>query len=40
MTRQQFAQLFDEWQEKVCQHKPKEVVIKHVNDQFFIETQE
>lgn len=39
MTRQQFAQLFDDWQEKVCKLKPKEVIIKHENDQFSIETK-
>lgn len=39
MTRQQFAQLFDDWQEKVCKHKPKEVIIKHINDRFLIETK-
>jgi hypothetical protein len=39
MTRQQFVQLFDEWQQKVCKNKPREVIIKHVNDQFIIETK-
>ncbi len=38
MTRQQFVQLFDEWQEKVCKNKPKEVIIKHENDLVVIET--
>jgi hypothetical protein len=38
MSRQQFAQLFDDWQEKVCKYRPKEVIIKHENDQFTIET--
>lgn len=38
MTRQQFAQLFDDWQEKVCKYKPKEVTITYVNRQFNIET--
>jgi hypothetical protein len=38
VTRQQFVQLFDDWQEKVCKHKPKEVIIKYENDQFIIET--
>lgn len=40
MTREQFVQLLDEWEEKVCKHKPKEVIIKHINDQFFIETRD
>ncbi len=39
MTRDQFVQLLDDWQEKVCKHKPKEVIIKHINDQFVIETK-
>lgn len=38
MTYQQFIQLCDDWQEKVCKDRPKEVAIKYVNDQFFIET--
>lgn len=38
ILQQSFIQLLDEWQEKVCKHKPKEVIIKHLNDQFFIET--
>lgn len=40
MSREQFVQLLDEWQEKVCKHKPKEVIIKHINDQFLIETRD
>lgn len=38
MTRQQFVQLLDDWQEKVCKHKPKEVTITYDDDQFNIET--
>jgi hypothetical protein len=38
MTREQFVKLLDDWQEKVCKEKPKEVIIKHVDDQFIIET--
>jgi hypothetical protein len=38
LTRQQLVQLFDNWQEKVCKHKPKKVMIKYDNDQFIIET--
>ena len=38
ISRQQFIQLLDEWQNKVCKRKPKEVIIKHENGQFFIET--
>ena len=37
MSRQQFVKLLDEWQEKVCKTKPKEVIIKHESDIFFIE---
>lgn len=40
MSRQQFVQLFDEWLDKVCKHKPKEVIIKYINDRFFIETHD
>jgi hypothetical protein len=40
MTRQQFVQLLDDWEEKVCKLKPKRVIIKHDNDQFIIETNE
>lgn len=38
MTVKQFAQLFDEWQDKVVKLRPKEVTIKHENGRFFIET--
>jgi hypothetical protein len=40
LTRQQFVQLLDDWQEKVCKYKPKEVIIKYENDQFTIEINE
>jgi hypothetical protein len=39
MSRFQFVKLLDEWQEKVCRHQPKEVIIKHENGEFFIETK-
>jgi len=39
MTREQFIQLLDDWQEKVCKHMPKEVIIKRENGRFFIETK-
>ena len=39
MTRQQFVYLLNDWQEKVCKGTPKIVTIKHVDGQFFIETQ-
>jgi hypothetical protein len=38
VTRQQFIQLLDDWKEKVCKLKPKEVMITYDNDQFSIET--
>jgi|SRR5579862_2524739 len=38
VPRAQFIQLLDDWKEKVCEKKPKEVVIKHENGQFIIET--
>ena len=34
----QFLQLMDDWNEKVWKRKPKEVIIKHENDRFIIET--
>jgi hypothetical protein len=39
ISRQQFAKLFDEWQEKVCKASPKEVLITYENDEFVIETK-
>jgi len=38
MSRKQFVQILNNWWEKVCETKPKEVIIKHGNDQFIIET--
>ncbi|HRN77921.1 MAG TPA: hypothetical protein PLU71_01665 [Candidatus Dependentiae bacterium] len=35
-----FIKLLDDWQEKVCKLKPKEVIIKHENGEFIIETKE
>jgi hypothetical protein len=35
-----FIQLLDDWQEKVCKQMPKEVLIKHENNQFLIETKD
>ncbi len=40
MTVQQFVQLLDDWQEKVCKAKPQEVIIKHENGEFVFETKE
>ena len=40
ISRQQFVRLLDDWQEKVCKHKPKNVIIKYDNDRFFIETHD
>lgn len=39
MTRDQFIKLLDDWEEKVCKLKPKEVIIKYENDEFIIETK-
>ena len=39
LTRQQFVDIIDEWFEKVCKYKPKEVIIKHETSLFFIETK-
>ena len=38
MTVEQFVQILDDWRDKVCATKPKEVVIKYENDKFIIET--
>jgi len=38
ISTQQFLQLLDDWQEKVCNQKPKRVCIKHENNEFTIET--
>jgi hypothetical protein len=40
MSRAQLVQLLDEWQEKVCKLKPKEVIIKCENGEFSIETKD
>jgi len=40
MTTQQFVQLLDDWETKVCKVKPKEVLIKHEHGQFVIETKD
>lgn len=40
MTREQFVRLLDDWQEKVCKHKPSEVIIKHIDNKFTIETEQ
>jgi hypothetical protein len=39
MTRQQYIQIITDWEEKVCKLKPSEVIIKHENNQFIIETK-
>jgi hypothetical protein len=40
MTKKQFVQLLDDWQEKVCKRKPKEVTITYDGNQFTIETSD
>jgi hypothetical protein len=41
ISQQQFVQLLDDWQERVCKpYKPQEVIIKYENDQFIIETKD
>jgi hypothetical protein len=40
MTREQFIKLLDDWQEKVCKRKPREVIIKYTDDKFTIETKQ
>jgi hypothetical protein len=38
ISQQQFIQLLTDWQEQVCNSQPQEIVIKHDNNQFVIET--
>lgn len=38
MSTQQFVQLLDDWEQKVCKVMPAEVVVKHDGDKFVIET--
>jgi hypothetical protein len=40
VSRDQLVKLFDDWQEKVCKRRPKEVIITYDNDQFNIETKD
>jgi hypothetical protein len=40
MMVQQFVQLLDDWREKVCKRKPKEVTITYDGNQFTIETSD
>jgi hypothetical protein len=40
MSHDQFLKLLNDWEEKVCKLKPKEVIIKHENDEFIIETKD
>jgi hypothetical protein len=40
ITLDQFVNLLDDWREKVCEAKPKEVIIKYENEQFIIETKD
>ena len=39
MSLDQFIKLLDDWEEKVCKLKPKEVTITYDNDKFVIETK-
>lgn len=40
ISRKQFVTLLDDWQKKVCETKPDEVIITHKNDEFIIETND
>jgi len=40
MTIQQFVQLLDDWETKVCKKKPEEVLIKHQDGEFIIEIKD
>lgn len=39
LSVKQFLQLLNDWEQKVCKPKPQEVMIKHENGQFVIETK-
>jgi hypothetical protein len=40
ISRQNFAKLIEDWQEKICKANPKEVTITYDNDEFVIETKD
>jgi hypothetical protein len=40
MSRAQLVKLLDEWQEKVCKLKPKEVIVKFEDGEFSMETKD
>lgn len=40
MPREQLIKILDEWQNKVCEKMPKEVIIMHENQEFWIETKD
>jgi hypothetical protein len=40
ISQQAFIQLLDDWQEKVCKHTPREVLIKEEGGKFTIETKD
>jgi hypothetical protein len=39
MPKEQFIKLLDEWEEKACKAKPKEVTITEKNGEFIFETK-
>jgi hypothetical protein len=40
IPQQVFIQLLDDWQEKVCNMRPREIIIKYEGDEFNIETKD
>jgi hypothetical protein len=40
LTKEEYRQILTDWEEKVIKLKPKEVIIKHENGQFIIETKD
>lgn len=38
MPLQQFVQLLDDWEEKVCKRRPKDVVLVYTDGRYSIET--
>ena len=40
MKQEQFVHILNEWEERVCKLRPKEVVIKYENGEFIMETKD
>ncbi len=40
LTKEQYKQILNDWEENVLKLKPKEVIIKHENGEFIMETKD